>query len=177
MYVILLFFLILAPYFCSRICYPLFLWMLMIVLWFLLGFFFNTFFPWSLSAILEPLLRKLELFGSWVQVELPKELTKASRSWQASWKVISMDSEVNARLSHLKSLSLDHPENSRLLSCVKGWAPVFSGTHLCTVQAHFWPLEDGHQAGVGKEQIAAENLGPNWLFSEPPLGAWPWLQR
>lgn len=93
-------------------------------------FFFNTFFPWSLSAILEPLLRKLELFGSWVQVELPKELTKASRSWQASWKVISMDSEVNARLSHLKSLSLDHPENSRLLSCVKGWAPVFSGTHL-----------------------------------------------
>lgn len=80
-----------------------------------------------------------------------------------------MDSEVNATLSHLKSLSLDHPENSRLLSCVKGWAPGFSGTHLVhsptllarplTAQAHFWPLEDGHQAGAGKEKLAAENLG------------------
>lgn len=62
--------------------------------------------------------------------ELPKELTKASGSWQASWKVISMDTEVNSTLSHLKSLSLGHPENSRLLSCVTGWALVFSGTHL-----------------------------------------------
>lgn len=155
--------------------------MLTIVLCFLVVFVYilsSLCFLWSLSAILEPLLRKPELFGSWVQVELPKELTKASRSWQASRKVISMDSEVNATLSHLKSLSLDHPENSRLLSCVKGWAPVFSGTHLVhsptlpgpsQFRPTFWPLEDGHQAGAGKEQLAAENLGPNWLVSEPPL--------
>lgn len=43
-----------------------------------------------------------------------------------------MDSEVNSTLSYLKSLSLDHPRNSHLLPCVKGWAPCSVELLLCS---------------------------------------------
>lgn len=79
-------------------------------------------------------------------MELPKELTKASQS-----------SEVNATLSHLKSLSLHHPENSRLLSCVRGWAPVFSGTHLVhspgpLLASRGWPSGWGGEGAISSRE-------------------------
>lgn len=116
--VILLFFLILAPYFCSRIKHPLFLWILMIVL-----LFFYTF------ASFQPLFSDLLMLGSWLQEEPPKELTNTSRSWQASWKVISMDSEVNSTVSQFEVFVPRSPWEQSPTTLWEGWAQ-FSRTHL-----------------------------------------------